>query len=43
MRTDVAYRANTWHCGGVTVPLPALLLVARRHVDLHRVSSALCR
>ena len=28
---------------GVTAKLPALLLVARRHVDLRRVSSALCR
>jgi hypothetical protein len=27
----------------VTAQLPALLLVARRHVDLRRVSSALCR
>jgi hypothetical protein len=27
----------------VTAKPPALLLVARRHVDLRRVSSALCR
>jgi hypothetical protein len=27
----------------VTAKLPALLLVARRHVDLRRVCSALCR
>jgi len=28
---------------GVTAPVPDLLLVGRRHIDLLRVSSALCR
>jgi len=27
----------------VTAPVPDLLLVGRRHIDLLRVSSALCR
>jgi hypothetical protein len=43
MRMALAHRRDGWHPCLVTAPLPALLLVARRHVDLRRVSSALCR
>ncbi|WP_414637476.1 putative leader peptide [Amycolatopsis sp.] len=32
---------GTWHAGNVTYA--GVLLVARRHVDLRRVASALCR
>jgi hypothetical protein len=43
---------DKWHPGLVTAPMPAplagaealgLRLVGRRHVDLSRVSSAICR
>ncbi|WP_373299402.1 putative leader peptide [Amycolatopsis acidiphila] len=41
MRTWLDHHLGPWHAGDVT---PAgVLLVARRHVDLRRVASALCR
>ncbi|MGH4027019.1 MAG: putative leader peptide [Pseudonocardiaceae bacterium] len=41
MRSTVVATARKWDSGTVTAP--GLLLVARRHVDYVRVSSALCR
>ncbi|WP_407652539.1 putative leader peptide [Amycolatopsis cynarae] len=35
------HRVDTWH--GELVTHAGVLLVARRHVDLRRVASALCR
>lgn len=52
MRAPMAHRPDKWHPVQMPVPMPdpatgitalALRLVGRRHVDLHRVSSAICR
>ncbi|TVT05854.1 hypothetical protein FNH07_22535 [Amycolatopsis bartoniae] len=41
IRTLLDHTLGTWHAENVTSA--GVLLVARRHVDLRRVASALCR
>ncbi|GAA5151350.1 putative leader peptide [Amycolatopsis dongchuanensis] len=41
MRTALDHSLGAWHAEDVTYA--GVLLVARRHVDLRRVASALCR
>ncbi|WP_431875631.1 putative leader peptide [Amycolatopsis sacchari] len=41
MRTPLDHPLGAWHAEDVTSA--GVLLVARRHVDLRRVASALCR
>ncbi|WP_374195039.1 putative leader peptide [Amycolatopsis sp. 195334CR] len=41
IRATLDHIVDAWHPG--TVTYAGVLLVARRHVDLRRVASALCR
>lgn len=52
MRASMAHVPDKWHSVSVPTSMPApaaglaalsLRLIGRRHVDLHRVSSAICR